>query len=114
VGAALVNVWCTALSLFIDQSIHGDFSITHFSMMIVLMGTFTIGLFLSLLSIPIVVGALLHGSGAAARGIGAAVLGAATIIRNAGAKQMVAVNQGARATQGAAQPVAQNTVKVKP
>jgi hypothetical protein len=113
VGAALVYTWCTALSMFIDQAIHGDFSITHFLELSVILGAFTIGLVFSLIGIPFVVGALLHGGGAAARGVGAAVLGAATMIRNAGAKQMVAVNQGVRIAQGATQPVAA-TVKVKP
>jgi hypothetical protein len=113
IGAALVYTWCTALSMFIDTAIHGDYSIAHFMELSVLLGAFTIGLVFSLIGIPFVVGALLHGGGAAARGIGAAVLGAATIIRNAGAKQVAAVSQGARAAQGAAQPVAA-TVKVKP
>jgi hypothetical protein len=118
IGAALVYTWCTALSMFIDQTIHGDYSITHFMSLSVLLGAFTIGLVFSLIGIPFVVGSLLHGSGAAARGIGAAALGAATIIRNAGAKQMVVLNQGTKvaqgAVQGATQPVAQNTVKVNP
>jgi hypothetical protein len=114
IGAALVYTWCAALSIFIDTAIHGDYSITHVMSLSMLLGAFTIGLVFSLIGIPFVVGALLHGSGAAARSIGSAVLGAATIIRNAGAKQMVVLNQGARAAQGAAQPVARNTVKAKP
>jgi hypothetical protein len=114
IGAALVYTWCTALSMFIDQAIHGDYSITHFMELSVILGAFTIGLVFSLIGIPFVVSALLHGGGAAARGIGGAVVGAASMVRNAGAKQAPVVNQGARAAQGATQPVAQNTVKVKP
>ena|SRR3982751_2206470 len=113
VGAALVNVWCTALSLFLDQAIHGDYSLDHFVELGVLLGALTLGLLISLIfGIPMLVNALLHGSGAAAHSLGAAVIGAAGFVRSMGTKAVT--SQGARAAQGAAQPVAQNTVKVKP
>jgi hypothetical protein len=112
-GAALLNVWCTALSLFIDHAIHGDYSLEHFMELGVLLGALTLGLLISLIfGIPMLVNALLHGSGAAAHSLGAAVIGAAGFVRSMGTKAVV--SQGARAAQGAAQPVAQNTVKVKP
>jgi hypothetical protein len=112
-GAALLNVWCTALSLFIDHAIHGDYSLDHFAELGVLMGALTLGLLICLIfGLPMLVNALLHGSGAAAHSLGAAVIGAAGFMRSMATK--VVAGQGARPAQGAAQPAARNTVKVKP
>ncbi len=95
VGAALVYTWCTALSWFIDNSIHGDYSITHFLALFVLLGAFTIGLVLSLIGIPIVVGALLQGSSAAVQGLSSAVAAAGQGAASQGAAGSGAASQGA-------------------
>jgi hypothetical protein len=65
VASALTYVWASVLVNFIDHSIHGDYSLAHFLIMLVPLGVLNIGLMVSVFKISGVVSDLFKGAAAA-------------------------------------------------
>jgi hypothetical protein len=65
VASALTYIWATVLVSFIDHSIHGDYSLAHFLVILVPLGMLNIGLAVSVFKIGCVVSDLFKGAAAA-------------------------------------------------
>jgi hypothetical protein len=65
VASALTYIWANVLVNFIDHSIHGDYSLAHFLIMLVPLGVLNIGLMVSVFKIGGVVSDLFKGAAAA-------------------------------------------------
>ncbi len=78
VASALTYVWATVLVSFIDRSIHGDYTLAHFLVMLLPLGVLNIGLLFSVLKIGGVVSDLFKGAASAGSGFVGSVTGAVT------------------------------------
>ena len=80
VSSALIAVWTSVLVTFIDSSVHGDYTLAHFLVMLVPMGMLNIGMMFSVFRITSFVSDLFKGTAAAGGGMVGSV---ATVIRGA-------------------------------
>ena len=65
VASALTYVWATVLVTFIDKSVHGDYTLAHFLLLLVPLGVLNIGLLYSVFKIGSVVSDLFKGTASA-------------------------------------------------
>lgn len=80
VASALTYVWTTVLVNFLSSTVHGNYSLAHFFLLIVPLGMLNIGMFYSVFKITSFVSDLFKGTAAAGSGL---VGGVATFIRGA-------------------------------
>ena len=77
VASALTYVWSTVLVTFIDNSVHGNYTLAHFLVLLVPIGVLNIGLIFSVLKIGSVVSDLFKGTAAAGSGFAQSLAGTA-------------------------------------
>lgn len=75
VASALTYVWATVLVTFIDKSVHGDYTLAHFLLLLVPLGVLNIGLLYSVFKIGSVVSDLFKGTAGAASGVAQSAAG---------------------------------------
>lgn len=80
VASALTYVWTTVLVNFLSGTVHGNYSLAHFFLLIVPLGMLNIGMFYSVFKITSFVSDLFKGTATAGSGL---VGGVATFIRGA-------------------------------
>jgi len=73
VASALVFVWTNVLVNFIDRSIHGDYTLAHFFVLLVPLGMLNIGLIFSVFRITSFVSDLFKGAAAAGSNLAGSV-----------------------------------------
>jgi hypothetical protein len=76
VASALTYIWATVLVNFIDRSVHGDYSLAHFLVLLVPLGMLNIGLAVSVLKIGGAVSDLFKGGAQAGSNLAGSVAGA--------------------------------------
>jgi hypothetical protein len=75
VASALVFVWTNVLVNFIDRSVHGDYALAHFFILLVPLGMLNIGLIFSVFRITSFVSDLFKGTAAAGNNLAGSVAG---------------------------------------
>jgi type IV secretory pathway VirB6-like protein len=75
-ASALTFIWATVLANFIDKSVHGDYTLAHFLILLVPLGVLNIGLMVSVFKIGGVVSDLFKGVAAAGSNFAGALAGA--------------------------------------
>lgn len=75
VASALTYVWATVLVTFIDKSVHGDYTLAHFLLLLVPLGVLNIGLLYSVFKIGSVVSDLFKGTASAGSGVAQSAAG---------------------------------------
>ena len=80
VASALVFVWTNVLVNFIDRSIHGDYTLAHFFVLLVPLGMLNIGLAFSVFRVTSFVSDLFKGAAAAGGNLAG---GVATVVKGA-------------------------------
>jgi len=80
VASALIYIWTTVLVNFLDSSIHGDYSLAHFTIMLVPLTVLNVGMIFSVFKISSFVGDLFKGTAGTGAGF---VGGLAGFIRGA-------------------------------
>jgi TrbL/VirB6 plasmid conjugal transfer protein len=73
IASALVWVWANVLVTFLDNSFHGDYSLSHVMSLIVPMAVLNIGMFYSIFRIPAFVQDLFKGAAASGAGFASSV-----------------------------------------
>lgn len=76
VASALTYIWATVLVNFIDNSIHGDYTLAHFLLMLLPLGVLNIGLAFSVFKVGSVVSDLFKGAANAGSGFAGQITGA--------------------------------------
>jgi type IV secretory pathway VirB6-like protein len=76
VASALTYVWATVFINFIDSSVHGNYTLAHFLVLLVPLGVLNIGLLFSVVKIGSVVSDLFKGAAAAGSNFASTVVGA--------------------------------------
>jgi type IV secretory pathway VirB6-like protein len=76
IASALTYVWATVLVTFIDSSIHGDYSLAHFLLLLVPLGVLNIGLLFSVFKVGSVVSDLFKGAASGGSGFVGGLTGA--------------------------------------
>ena len=77
VASALTYVWATVLVTFIDKSVHGDYTLAHFLVLLVPIGVLNIGLLFSVFKIGSVVTDLFKGTASAGSNFTQSLVGTA-------------------------------------
>jgi hypothetical protein len=80
VASALVFVWTNVLVNFIDRSVHGDYTLAHFFILLVPLGMLNIGLAFSVFRVTSFVSDLFKGAAAAGGNLTGSV---ATVVKGA-------------------------------
>lgn len=76
VASALTYIWATVLVNFIDKSVHGDYTLAHFLILLVPLGILNVGLLFSVFKIGAVVSDLFKGAASAGSGFTGGLTGA--------------------------------------
>jgi TrbL/VirB6 plasmid conjugal transfer protein len=80
VASALVYIWTNVIVGFLDSSVHGDYSLPHFLLLIVPFGMLNVALFFSVFKVTSFVSDLFKGTAAAGSGMASSLAG---VIRGA-------------------------------
>lgn len=75
VASALTYIWATVLVQFIDHSVHGDYSLAHFLILLVPLGILNIALAVTVFKVSSVVSDLFKGTASAGTGLSGRLAG---------------------------------------
>ena len=75
IANAFVFVWCTVLNTFIDNTVHGDYSLGHFAVLLVPLIMLNVSFLIGLLKVPALTTDLFSGAAAAGSGVSGGLAG---------------------------------------